>query len=121
LQIRRRWKVRTPRGYLDLAATARRVGGDDRIADAQLPFEYMLNALRLNAGFTLDRFSATTGLPATAIAAHIDAAITRGWLEIGDNRIRASAFGRRFLNDVIAAFLPERGSEPRSHGGPPHD
>jgi len=121
LQIRRRWKVRTPRGYLDLAATARRVGGDDRIADAQLPFEYMLNALRLNAGFALDLFSATTGLPATAIAAHIDAAITRGWLEIGDNRIRASAFGRRFLNDVIAAFLPERGSEPRSHGGPPHD
>jgi len=90
---------------------------------ARHPGAVIESELRNNwkATFALDRFSATTGLPATAIAAHIDAAITRGWLEIGDNRIRASAFGRRFLNDVIAAFLPERGSEPRSHGGPPHD
>jgi len=121
LQVRRRWKVRTPRGYLELASTPRRVGGDDRIADAQLPFEFMLNALRLNDGFAPDRFRATTGLPMAAIQTRIDAAIARGWLEIGDHRIRASAFGRRFLNDVIAAFLPQRGREPRSHGGPPHD
>jgi len=120
-QVWRRWKVRTPRGYLELAASPRRIGGDDRIADAQLPFEFMLNALRLNEGFALARFSETTGLPAAVIQARLDAAIARGWLEIGDNRIRASAFGRRFLNDVIAAFLPERGREPRSHGGPPHD
>jgi oxygen-independent coproporphyrinogen-3 oxidase len=62
LQIRRRWKVRAPRGYLEHAATERRIGGDDVVPTEQLPFEFMLNALRLNAGFTLTQFSATTGL-----------------------------------------------------------
>jgi len=121
LEIRRRWKVRTPRGFLEHAATPRRIGGDDPIAAAQLPFEFMLNALRLNAGFALSQFTATTGLPAAALQPQLDAALARGWLEIDDNGVRASPFGRRFLNDVIAAFLPERADGPRRHGGPPHD
>jgi putative oxygen-independent coproporphyrinogen III oxidase len=120
--VRRRWKVRAPRGYLDHAASARRIGGDDGVPVEQLPFEFMLNALRLNAGFTLAQFSASTGLDAKAIQPRLDAAIARDWLVHDGDRIRASEFGRRFLNDVIAAFLPER--KPASlhvHGGPPHD
>ncbi|HSE11535.1 MAG TPA: oxygen-independent coproporphyrinogen III oxidase-like protein, partial [Rudaea sp.] len=121
-QIRRRWKVRAPRGYLEHAATERRIGGDDPVAAEQVPFEFMLNALRLNDGFTLAQFSATTGLEAAMIRARLDAAIARDWLEQDGDRIRATGFGRRFLNDVIAAFLPDaKPAAPHAHGGPPHD
>ena len=67
-------------------------------------------------------FEARTGLPRSTIAAQLAAAQTRGWLEVEDERIRATELGWRFLNDVIASFLPER-EHPRTqtHGGPPHD
>ncbi|MDR3387352.1 MAG: radical SAM family heme chaperone HemW [Rudaea sp.] len=106
--IRRRWKVRAPRGFLELAGTPRGIGGDDAIAPARLPFEFMLNALRLNGGFPLEDFAARTGTDLAAIQARIDAAIGRDWLEIVAGRMRATALGQRFLNDVIAAFLPDK-------------
>ncbi|MHB8448657.1 MAG: radical SAM family heme chaperone HemW, partial [Rudaea sp.] len=118
--VRRRWKVRAPRGYLEHAATQRRIGGDDAIAPEQLPFEFMLNALRLNAGFSLDDFGARTGLSNSAIDAKLEQAQERGWLEIDAERVRASEFGRRFLNDVIGLFLPDKPAS-RTHGGPAHD
>src|SRR5262249_10319658 len=52
-EVRRRWKVRAPKGYLEHAGSARGIGGDDLVAVEQLPFEFMLNALRLNGGFSL--------------------------------------------------------------------
>jgi len=119
--IRRRWKVRAPRGYLEHAGSERRLGGDDPIAAAQIPFEFMLNALRLNQGFSLARFVATTGLETAAIAPRLDAAYARGWLERDGDQVRTTEFGRRFLNDVIAAFLPEKPKVRVIHGGPPHD
>jgi oxygen-independent coproporphyrinogen-3 oxidase len=121
-QVRRRWKLRAPRGYLEHAASQRRIGGDDVVAPAQIPFEFMLNALRLNRGFALAEFAAATGLPTQAIQPQLDDAITRGWLEVSAGNVHATEFGRRFLNDVIASFLPDRRrSESRTHGGPPHD
>jgi putative oxygen-independent coproporphyrinogen III oxidase len=105
--VRRRWKVRAPRGFLELAGTSRGIGGDDAITAARLPFEFMLNALRLNAGFALTDFVARTGIALETVRPQIDAAIARGWLEFAADRIRASALGQRFLNDVIVAFLPE--------------
>ena len=122
LHIRRRWKVRAPRGYLEHAASERRIGGDDAVAAEQIPFEFMLNALRLNEGFTLTQFSAATGLESAAIRPRLGAAIGRDWLEQDGDRIRATAFGRRFLNDVISAFLPDqKPASAHTHGGPPHD
>ncbi|HXD83359.1 MAG TPA: radical SAM family heme chaperone HemW [Rudaea sp.] len=119
--VRRRWKVRAPRGYLEHVATPRRIGGDDVIAPEQLPFEFMLNALRLNGGFAPDDFVARTGLPMSAIDAKLQNAFDRDWLERDVDRVRATELGQRFLNDVIASFLPERKRASQSHGGPPHD
>lgn len=117
--VRRRWKVRAPRGFLEHAGTPRGIGGDDAIAPEQLPFEYMLNALRLNAGFRLDEFSARTGLARQAIAPQLNDGVQRGWLALDGDQVRTTELGKRFLNDVIAAFLPERAA--RTRGGPPHD
>jgi putative oxygen-independent coproporphyrinogen III oxidase len=105
--IRRRWKVRAPRGYLEHAGTPRGIGGDDPITAERLPFEFMLNALRLNAGFPQVDFAARTGLAHASIQPQLDNAVRRGWLELADDHVRATELGQRFLNDVIASFLPE--------------
>ena len=105
--VRRRWKMRTPRGYLEHAGTARSVGGDDAVDPAQLPFEFMLNALRLNRGFAVDRFAAATALDIEALEPQLTECIASGWLVRDPDRVGTTAFGRRFLNDVIASFLPD--------------
>ncbi|HVI58663.1 MAG TPA: radical SAM family heme chaperone HemW [Luteimonas sp.] len=105
--ILRRWKLKHPVAYLAHAGSAAAIGGDERIAPGRRPFEYMLNALRLVEGFGLDRFEAATGLPRSAIAAGLDQARERGWLEVADGQVRPTALGRRFGNDVIALFLED--------------
>lgn len=119
--VRRRWKLRAPRGYLEHATSQRRIGGDDAVAPEQLPFEFMLNALRLNAGFAIADFVARTGLSENVIAARLADAQARGWLACDSKRVCATELGQRFLNDVIASFLPERKRASHLHGGPPHD
>lgn len=104
--VHRRWKVKHPRAYLEHAATSARIGGDTTVARDELPFEYMLNALRLIDGVPLDNFSARTGLPPTEIETPLREARTRGWLCDDARRLYATLLGQRFLNDVIALFLP---------------
>jgi len=103
--ILRRWKHKHPAAYLAAAGSAGAIGGDERIAPARRPFEFMLNALRLNAGFSLAEFTARTGLDAAAIAAPLAEAEARGWLRRDGNRLVPTELGRRFANDVIALFL----------------
>ena len=108
LQVRRRWKVRAPRGYLEHAKTERVIGGDDAVATEQLPFEFMLNGLRLTGGVPLTDFRATTGLSEEAIRPQFDTAMQRGWLTITDGKLQPTDSGQRFLNDLITLFLPEK-------------
>lgn len=104
-QIRRRWKNRGPRPYMEAAAGPGRIGGDNLVSDAELPFEYMLNALRLIDGVPAADFSARTGLSLTSIATPLAEARRRGWLSDDPQRLHTSALGQRFLNDVIGGFL----------------
>ncbi|MDE2224961.1 MAG: radical SAM family heme chaperone HemW [Xanthomonadaceae bacterium] len=104
--VRRRWKTRSPVAYLQNARTPQRIGGDETVDAEQLPFEFMLNALRLNDGVGMDVFLAHTGLPAEAIAAPLREARARGWLTGDAERLQATPLGKRFLNDLIEVFLP---------------
>jgi len=103
--ILRRWKLKHPTAYLANAGTNAAIGGDERIGPGRRPFDFMLNALRLNEGFALSMFEARTGLPRAAIAAQLETAIDRGWLESDGERVVPTEFGRRFANDVIELFL----------------
>jgi len=103
--ILRRWKLKHPTAYLAHAGTDAAIGGDERIGPERRPFDFMLNALRLNEGFALSMFEARTGLPREAIAPQLETAIDRGWLESDGDRIVPTEFGRRFANDVIELFL----------------
>ena len=100
-------KVKLPRSYLDRAARGEAFGTFDDVATEQLPFEFMLNALRLDEGILLDTFETRTGLSRRAIAKPLAEARERGWLEADANALRPTESGRRFLNDLIALFLPD--------------
>ena len=103
--VRRRWKVKNPREYLATAGTPAGLGGDDPISAVNLPFDYMLNALRLVEGFGLRDFASRTGLDRGAIATELAEATARGWLEVDGDHVRPTELGRRFTNDVIGLFL----------------
>ena len=103
--VRRRWKTRHPRAYMEAAGGAARIGGDNTVGADELPFEYMLNALRLTDGVPATDFTERTGLPPERIAAQLAAARRRGWLDDAPGQLRTTALGQRFLNDAIAGFL----------------
>ncbi len=106
--ITRRAKQRTPRAYLEHAATSRRIASDTSLASADLPFEYMMNALRLVDGVPRSDFTARTGLDDDVLDDAIGEATARGWITRDEAVLRTTDEGQRLLNDVIGLFLPER-------------
>lgn len=104
-RIFRTERVRQPREYLARESATMRVFVQPVPQDA-LPFEFMLNALRLNEGFTAQLFESRTGLPMNRIQPQLKEAMQRGLLEQTLMGWRASELGRRFLNDLQALFLP---------------
>ncbi|MBV2208766.1 MAG: radical SAM family heme chaperone HemW [Thermomonas sp.] len=104
-QVQRRWKIRHPNLYLEKAGTQDAIAGDEFLSEARLPFDFMLNALRLNDGVSMQLFETRTGLPRSAIAPQLAKARENGWLEADDDWLRPTELGRRFTNDVIGLFL----------------
>jgi oxygen-independent coproporphyrinogen-3 oxidase len=104
-QVLRRWKLKHPTAYLVHAGSATGIGGDEMLDARRLPFDFMLNALRLNEGVPLAMFEARTGLPRTAIAGTLAVAREKGLLEVGEAWLRPTDLGRRFANDAIGLFL----------------
>ena len=99
-----RW--REPRNYMDQALAGQAMSNDDEVPRAQLPFEYMLNALRLREGFALADFQARTGLPLSAIAQPLAQAEARGLIARDFARVWPTARGFDFLSDLQQLFLP---------------
>ncbi|MFT4045723.1 MAG: radical SAM family heme chaperone HemW [Solimonas sp.] len=102
--VRRRARHKHPRIYLERAGTAQAVQEDRVIAPAELPLEFLMNALRLNDGFAIADYAARTGLDWTRLAAAKTAA-ERGLLEERDGRVRPSELGHRHLNGLLGLFL----------------
>ena len=106
-RIRRRAKQRTPRAYLENAGQPRAIASEATLAALDLPFEYMMNALRLVEGVPAAEFTQRTGLGMSAIAPILADARKRGWLIESERILRTTETGQRFLNDVISLFLAE--------------
>jgi putative oxygen-independent coproporphyrinogen III oxidase len=81
------------------------IGESSLIAQADLPFEFMLNALRLNEGFSVDDYRRRTGLEMNSVAPRLALACERGLLESREDGWRPTELGRRFLNDLQLRFL----------------
>ncbi len=101
-QVERSWRLRHPRAWLEAED---RVGDRRILAPEELVFEYMLNALRLTEGFAPADFTARTGLPWSSAAATVESLVARDLLQAGE-RIRPTPLGARFLDDLVAEFLP---------------
>lgn len=103
--VLREYRLRQPKAYLAQAGTAEALGEQREVEVAELPGEFMMNALRLNTGFDLELFQARTGLNITGILPQLEAAESRGLLTRDHRHAAPTALGRRFLNDLIGLFL----------------
>ncbi|MGH1451036.1 MAG: radical SAM family heme chaperone HemW [Pseudomonadaceae bacterium] len=101
--VERFWKTRLPRDYLDPAKAFR--AGDKRLEAADLPFDFLMNALRLNDGVPAGYYQARTGQSLHSIAPALDRAVARGLLEPWQQQLRPTERGRLFLNDLLEMFL----------------
>ena len=75
------------------------------LAHPEIAGEYMLNALRMNGGFSLAQFCARTGLPWESVEEKVEALVIRKLLEQPRDTISLSDIGRRFLDSVVAEFF----------------
>ena len=105
-RIVRQVRLRDPAAYLAGAEAGDAVALESEIPRAELPFEFMLNALRLRDGFELSRFAERTGLPISAIARPLEEAERRGLVERDLHHVRPTERGFDFLNDLLELFLP---------------
>lgn len=106
-KVARYRKPANPQQYIEQAGRAEASGPLNVVADADLAFEFMLNVLRLRAGFDAELFAARTGLAPSSIAARVDDAVSDGLLEaVGPAGWRPTADGFRLLNELQARFLP---------------
>lgn len=105
-RVARTVRVREPRLYMERALAGDAVASMEEVPRAQLPFEYMLNALRLREGFALADFMDCTGLPLSSIEAPLREAEARGLIERDGGWVRPSERGFDFLSDLQALFLP---------------
>jgi oxygen-independent coproporphyrinogen-3 oxidase len=100
-QIIRTQKSRAPKDYLSSPEKTQ----INQIEKGDLPFEFMLNALRLCNGFDTDLFYARTDVDFSVIASRIDSLIDEKLLQQSDKIISPTQQGINFLNDVINRFL----------------
>lgn len=104
-RVVRQVRLRDPYRYMERALAGNALAQDSEVARADLPFEFMLNALRLRQGFGLREFTERTGLPITAIAAALQEAERKGLIERDFARVRPTVRGFDFLSDLQEIFL----------------
>ena len=104
-RIMRTIKWRDPQRYIQGAMAGDALAQLDEVKRTDLPFEFMLNALRLRDGFELSVFTERTGLPLSAIQKPMDQAEQKGLLKCSGNRVQPTERGFDFLSELQALFL----------------
>jgi putative oxygen-independent coproporphyrinogen III oxidase len=108
-RVLRQVRWREPAQYMREAIASNAVSNQHEVARRDLPFEYMMNALRLRDGFALQRFGERTGLPLSAVLPALQRARDQGLIEWDEakDEVRPSVRGFDFLSDLQALFLPQ--------------
>jgi putative oxygen-independent coproporphyrinogen III oxidase len=110
-RIVRQARAKQPKSYLERVAAGTPVQEERVVRASELPFEYVMNALRLAEGFPITDFAARTGLPITAAELALARAEAKGLVARDHARVRPTPLGQRFLNDLLELFLPETGAD----------
>ncbi|MFS0825499.1 radical SAM family heme chaperone HemW [Pseudomonas phoenicis] len=102
-RIVRTWKTRLPKDYLNPDKPYK--AGEKALPIDELPFEFLINALRLTQGVEADLFTRRTGQPLAQLADARRNAEQKGLLRVEPDRLAATARGQLFLNDLLQYFL----------------
>jgi putative oxygen-independent coproporphyrinogen III oxidase len=103
--ITRAWKIKHPQHYLESAGQPDRQGGQATVPRNDLPFEFLMNHLRLREGFPEAAFGERTGLPLEVLEPELSDCIAAEWLDRRDGVIRCTDTGWNFLDNVLQRFL----------------
>lgn len=106
-RVARTVKLRDPRRYMEQALAGQALASMDEVSRADLPFEFMLNALRLKDGVALQDFMDRTGLPLSSIEPALREGEQRGLLLRESGRVAPTRRGLDFLSDLQSLFLPD--------------
>ncbi|WP_291089696.1 radical SAM family heme chaperone HemW [Hydrogenophaga sp.] len=106
-RVARPVRVREPRLYMERALEGNAVVSADEVSRAELPFEFMLNAMRLKEGFSLQQFMERTGLPLSSIEPGLAQALQKGLIARDAARVWPTERGFDFLSDLQALFLAD--------------
>jgi putative oxygen-independent coproporphyrinogen III oxidase len=104
-KIIRQARYKHPKRYMEQALVGKAIDQEWQIPQAELGFEFMMNALRLSDGFQQDLFNARTGLPWLVIQKQIQLAVQQDLISIEQNKVQPTLNGRRFLNNLLDIFL----------------
>ena len=104
-KVIRQARYKQPQEYMQQVAKGTPIQEEREVGRDELAFEFMMNALRLNEGFTEALFQERTSLPLLVIRRELEQAERRGLLVRKNQRIAPSELGQRFLNDLLQIFL----------------
>ena len=113
-RVTRHERIKQPRDYMAAQST---LSKEITVEARELPFEFMLNALRLVDGFPIALFQERTGLPMSAVQAQLEEAERKGLVQMDWQRLRPTERGRLFLNELLGLFVGG-GSTGRGSGVP---
>ena len=106
-RVLRQVRHRHPRDYMDRTLAGDAVQTAQDVTVAELPFEFMMNALRLTGGFPTTLFTERTSLPLSAVLPRLADAERRGFIERDAMQVRPTETGQRFLNELLQIFLED--------------
>jgi len=106
-RIVRQMRTKHPQQYMEAVKKDAHIADARTLARTDLPFEFMMNALRLNDGVPAALFEERTGLPLLVCSSALERARAQGLLENDATRLRPTLQGQRFLNDLLELFLVE--------------
>jgi len=104
-RIVREMRYRHPQAYMDAVRAGAPLQERREVTAQELPFEFMMNALRLVDGFPSRLYAERTGRSLDSLHFALDQAQQRGMLRVSSERIAPTELGRRFLNDLLEIFL----------------
>jgi oxygen-independent coproporphyrinogen-3 oxidase len=104
-KIIRQARYKQPQAYMQQVAQGTPIQTEHQVMPDELPFEFMMNALRLNDGFDATLFNERTSLSLLGIQRELNEAEQRGLLSRNHQHIAPTQQGQRFLNDLLAMFL----------------
>jgi putative oxygen-independent coproporphyrinogen III oxidase len=106
-RIIRQMRYKHPETFMRQAMAGSPIQEEHPVQERDLPFEFMMNALRLCEGVPLDLFSERTGLPLSRIAPTLQLAESKGLIERDWRSLKPTSFGQKFLNELLQLFLPD--------------